>query len=265
MAKNDDLLAKLKAKKKNKRSEDVPRKETKQLLSRKAPKDESTAKRRGLISKGYEEVEANAKRLERIREQAGNRIYRTWIPDRETKEFRFLNEEPITFYEHRVQFGNSKRPEFVTCLGDDCPLCQIADGRRIAKSRFVGAFLVIDRSEYVSQSGQNKGQTMKDIPRLYVEGQMVLSQLEVFHKKQGLTKREYDITRNDKVKTIVPNDPSSLSKSDKKLVNELLEKAGVSSIDELIVKQIEAQTYSQEELADRFGTEDSSSSKLRSL
>ena len=112
MAKKADAIAKLLAKKKKNESsvEGAKQGETQKLLSRKAPKNESSKiARQGLINKGYDEVEANQKRLERLREQAGNRVYRTWIPDGEMKQFRFLNEEPITFYEHRVQIGNTKR------------------------------------------------------------------------------------------------------------------------------------------------------------
>jgi len=245
----------------------------KKLLSKASKKNKggASAETVSLIRKGFDAVKENAKRIERERELASNRLYRTWLPDGEPKVFRFVNEEPITFYEHRVQLPNYKRPEFYTCLGEDCPLCAVADGRYIGKSRFVGAFLVIDRSEYEIKSGPNKGRKVKNQPRLYVEGQQTLSSLAQFsakyESKGGLTGRDFEITRNDKARTIIPGEREKMSKEDQKTIKELLEKHGVKDVDALIVQQIEMQTLSREELEERFGTDEDERpvSKMRKI
>lgn len=267
----------LKKKKKKKEAESDNEKSTK-LISKggslkKANKSKySELAKTGLISKGYSAVKQNQKRIEEAREQAGKRLFRMWLPDGETKVLRFINEEPLTYMEHRVQPPGQKRPQFYTCIGEDCPLCAVADGRRISKARFVGAYLVIDRDEFTYKQGPRKGETVKDQPRLFVEGQQTLSQLQIHSEKKGLTNRDYEITRTDKSRTIIADDKSPLSKKDKKTIKELLKRHEVDTVDELLMQQIELQTFTAEELKEKIGfslddddDDDLVSSKLRNF
>lgn len=264
------VLDKLKKKKDENKKGAKSEVKKKKLLSRKSDDDEdsgSHADVSALANKGYESVTANQRRIDQAKEQAGNKVYRTWLPDGETKTFRFHNSSPITWNEHRVQLPGNKFPIFVTCLaplGEGCHACDVADGKIVAKSRFVGGYLVQDRDKYKIKSGERKGEVVKDSPRLFVEGQNTLNLLAI-HAKKGLTERDYEITRTDKSRAIVPCDKAPLSKSDKKIIKELLDKHEVESVDELILQHLEMQTYTNEQLEELLGGVKSTKSVSKKL
>src|SRR3712207_8915743 len=71
-------------------------------------------------------------------------LFRSEIP------IRFLTDEPICFYEHTKRV-NGKITN-IPCIGDGCPECESGD-----KPRFVGAFLVLDRTELEYEERDKNG------------------------------------------------------------------------------------------------------------
>lgn len=248
-----NILDKLKKKKAKEESEKKDKK-----LFKKSKKEDSSEDNmsmvKSLVRKGYEAVKENSQRQKERLSRFQGRLRRTWIPNGGTKRFIFLNEEPLTWREHRVKLPGSRFTEMITCTGDGCHLCAIADGKAISYSQFVGGYIVIDTEPYVIQSGPNKGKTIENGVYLYVEGQMALSQLDKMSEKFGLTKYIWECSKENKTRTYIPDKKlKKLSPEQKKAVADVLKEAGVKNVDALILKQVEMQTYSNEYLEERFG------------
>ena len=149
-----------------------------------------------LFNRGYKKVREEVSRQEKNREKAGKRLWRFFISSDEEATVHFLNEEPISFYEHTIKSVNSSGEEtysYHMCTGEDCPFC--ADGNRPS---FKGAFLIEDKRpfEYTDSSGKKKKGNSRLL--LYVAGTKVLSQLDRISGRYGLTKRDYIIIRTGK-------------------------------------------------------------------
>src|SRR3712207_9004525 len=93
-------------------------------------------------------------------------LFRSEIP------IRFLTDEPICFYEHTKRV-NGKITN-IPCIGDGCPECESGD-----KPRFVGAFLVLDRSEEHTSELQS---------RQYLVCRLLLEKKKYNNKKIPITK-----------------------------------------------------------------------------
>lgn len=148
------------------------------------------------INRGFKVVKQEQERKE---EEAKNRQGKLWRvffgknSDEDTEiPIHFLTDEPICFYEHTKQVGGKFNN--YPCEGNDCPHCEDGD-----KPRFVGAFLVIDHTEYSYDERDDKGNktgktlTGKDNIKLLVRGQNDLSTLDRLNSKYGLLDREWTI------------------------------------------------------------------------
>jgi hypothetical protein len=150
-------------------------------------------KSKGLFSTGYNAVEAEKKRQEENRAKMGNSIWRFFIKDDgDEAEVRFLNELPVTFYEHTVKnvVNGKERYDSVICTNEGCDLCDSGD-----KPTFKGAYLVYDKRPVDYKDKDGKEKHLDGQIRLYVQGTRVLSQLKRYSEKYGLTNRPYTIVR----------------------------------------------------------------------
>lgn len=150
------------------------------------------------IQRGFKAVKEEERRRELAREQRQGKLWRVFFPKDADDDFeipiRFLTDEPICYYEH-TKFINGKVQNY-TCTGDGCPHC--ADGD---KPRFVGAFLVIDRTEFEYDERDDKGNKTgrklkgKDRLKLLVRGQTDLASLDRLNSKYGLLDRDWTVYR----------------------------------------------------------------------
>lgn len=148
------------------------------------------------IKRGFKAVKQEAERREEEKKNRVGKLWRVFFPKDADDEFeipiRFLTDEPICFYEH-TKFINGKVSNH-TCTGDGCPHC--ADGD---KPRFVGAFLVIDRTEFEyderDSNGNKTGKKVqgKDRLKLIVRGQTDLASLDRLNSKYGLLDRDWAV------------------------------------------------------------------------
>lgn len=150
------------------------------------------------LKRGFKAVKEEERRREQAREQRQGKLWRVFFPKEADDEFeipiRFLTDEPICYYEH-TKYVNGKVSNY-TCTGDGCPHC--ADGD---KPRFVGAFLVIDRTEFEYDERDDKGNKTgkkikgKDRLKLLVRGQTDLASLDRLNSKYGLLDRDWTVYR----------------------------------------------------------------------
>lgn len=154
-----------------------------------------------LIKRGFKAVKEEEKRKEQLKEQRQGKLWRLFFPKDAGGDFeipvRFLTDEPVCFYEHTDYAGG--KVTNTTCTGDGCPAC--ASG---SKPRFVGAFLVIDRTEFEYEERDDKGNKTgkkikgKDRLKLLVRGSQDLAQLDRLASKYGLLDRDWNIYKTGK-------------------------------------------------------------------
>lgn len=144
----------------------------------------------GLFKRGYEASRAEKERQDKARENMGRKLWRFFLKDDgDEADLRFLNGEPVNFYEHNIRRGENRFEQF-TCTGDNCPFC--ADGD---KPTYKGAYLVIDRRPYEYTDKNGKKQKGRNQVRLFVQGMKVVSQLDRLHSRYGITNRDVTMVR----------------------------------------------------------------------
>lgn len=146
------------------------------------------------IRRGYKAVKEEEARRERAREEMKGKLWRVFFPKNADEDFEipvvFLTDEPICYKEHVIR--ENGKIENHTCTEDSsCPYCAEGD-----KPRFVGAFLVVDRSEVeVKDKKTKKTKIVKDRLKLLVRGTTDLAKLERLDRKYGLTDIEWAIMK----------------------------------------------------------------------
>lgn len=148
------------------------------------------------IKRGFKAVKQEEKRREEERKNRQGKLWRVFFPKNADDDFeipiRFLTDEPICYYEHTKNVAG--KWQNYLCVGEGCPHC--ADGD---KPRFVGAFLVIDRTEFEYDERDNKGNKTgkkiqgKDRLKLLVRGQTDLASLDRLNSKYGLLDRDWAV------------------------------------------------------------------------
>lgn len=144
------------------------------------------------MRRGYKAVKEEEDRRAKIREEMKGKLWRVFFPKDADEDFEipvvFLTNEPLCYREHII--NSAGRISQHTCTeDDDCPYC--AEGN---KPRFVGAFLVVDRSTYETTDKKTKKKTkVKDRLKLLVRGTTDLAKLERLDKKYGLLNKEFNI------------------------------------------------------------------------
>lgn len=144
------------------------------------------------IRRGYKAVKEEEERREKAREEMRGKLWRLFFPKNADEDFEipvvFLTDEPLCYREHTVNVGG-KISQYTCTEDDNCPYC--AEGN---KPRFVGAFLVVDRSEFeVKDKQTGKTRKVKDRLKLLVRGTTDLAKLERLNKKYGLLDKEFNI------------------------------------------------------------------------
>lgn len=148
------------------------------------------------IKRGFKAVKQEEKRREEERKNRQGKLWRVFFPKNADDDFeipiRFLTDEPICYYEHTKNVAG--KWQNYLCVGEGCPHC--ADGD---KPRFVGAFLVIDRTEFEYDEKDDKGNKTgkkiqgKDRLKLLVRGQTDLASLDRLNSKYGLLDRDWAV------------------------------------------------------------------------
>lgn len=147
------------------------------------------------FKRGFKAVKEEEQRREQMKELMQGKLWRVFFPKDADEDYeipvRFLTDEPICYSEHSLKVNG----KFVNayCEGDGCPHC--ADGN---KPRFVGAFLVIDRTEYSYKNKEGKQVEGKDRVKLLVRGTQDLAVLDRLNTKYGLTGRDWTIYKTGK-------------------------------------------------------------------
>jgi hypothetical protein len=157
--------------------------------------------KRPAIKRGFKAVKEEEKRREEQKKASQGKLWRIFFPKDADEDFeipvRFLTEEPVCFYEHSLKVNG----KFInaTCTGDGCKHCDDGD-----KPRFVGAFLVIDRTEFEYDERDAKGNKTgkkakgKDRLKLLVRGSQDLAQLDKLNSKHGLLDRDWNVYKTGK-------------------------------------------------------------------
>jgi hypothetical protein len=199
--------------------------------------------KRPAVKRGFKAVKEEEKRREQAREASKGKLWRIFFPKDADEDFeipvRFLTDEPVCFHEHSRKV-NGKFTN-VTCTGDDCEEC--ADGD---KPRFVGAFLVLDRTEFTYEERDEKGNKTgkklkgKDRLKLLVRGSQDLAKLDKLNSKHGLLDRDWTVYKTGKDTTTTWNfDKGDLDEmSAKELKNILPEKYRGKDFYEIVEEQI---------------------------
>jgi len=161
-------------------------------------KQEEKIMKKSLFKRGFKAVKEEQERVEREKRERQGKLWRVFFPKGVNEDYeipiRFLTDEPICFYEHTKRV-NGKITN-IPCIGDGCPECESGD-----KPRFVGAFLVLDRTEFEyeerDKNGNKTGKKVKgkDRVKLLVRGQTDLAQLAKLNRKYGLLDRDWAISK----------------------------------------------------------------------
>ncbi len=146
------------------------------------------------LKRGFSAVKQEQQRREEERNNRQGKLWRVFFPKGAGDDYeipiRFLTDEPVCYYEH-TKMVNGKVQNY-TCTGENCPHCKDGD-----KPRFVGAFLVIDRTEFEyderDEQGNKTGRKVKgkDRLKLLVRGQTDLASLDRLNSKYGLLDRDW--------------------------------------------------------------------------
>lgn len=147
-----------------------------------------------LFSRGYDPIQEESKRQQEQIDNMGKKLFRFFIGDGSDEVFiRFLNEEPINFYEHTypVKKGDKTYYENKLCLRENCPHCQEGN-----KPSHKSAFLVYDYRSFKNKDDE----VIEGSIKLYVVGVKLATNIATLKSKYGLTDRDYGITRNGKEK-----------------------------------------------------------------
>lgn len=204
-----------------------------------------------LFGRGFNVVEEESKRREMAQESRKGKLYRFFFGKNvDEVEIDFLTEEPICYNEHSVKVGENFNQ--IPCIGDGCPYCK--EGR----PRFVGAWLIVDHSEYQAkvydENGVDTGKkkTVKDRIKLLVRGTTDASSLKRLSEKYGLTNRPYTVTKTGTGKNTKwdfdRGEPRELSKDYiKQLREQLPEKLRNLDFYKIVELQISDDEQSKEE------------------
>lgn len=216
-----------------------------------------------LVKRGFKAVKEEEKRREEIKKNKQGKLWRVFFPSNADEDFeipiRFLTDEPVCFYEHTRKV-NGKFTN-IPCSGDNCKEC--ADGD---KPRFVGAFLVIDRTEFEYDERDDKGNktgkkvTGKDRLKLLVRGSQDLAKLDKLNTKYGLLDRDWNVYKTGKDTSTTWNfDRGDVEEwTEEELANILPEKYRDTDLYDIVEEQIMG---SEDE--DNSNDEDDSTSKSK--
>ena len=178
--------------------------------------------KKSIFRRGYKALEEEKKRQESF--QSGkSSIYRLYVKEGEANIV-FLTEEPVNFYEHIVRNTRNGKEYFdnVTCLGDNCHLCDDGD-----RPSFKSAWLVLDLRPYEYEDKKTgKRKTIDKQLKLYVVGTKTAGVLQRKSQRYGLLNTEYILERiGKKTDTTYTLDKEGKYDVDESEINEMLPEA----------------------------------------
>lgn len=158
---------------------------------------------------------------------------RVWIPPEQTKQFIFLDDDPVTYWEHQFKYGGNWR-NWRPCVthngfGPECPICEAYEDRY---PYFVGLFSVIEMTPFFTKKTQEEiNYTRKIFPAKKggKEKPGVLKKLERLKGKHGRLKGlVFDVHRSgkktesvgDEFELVEKVDPDKIEEYGKKLLGE---------------------------------------------
>jgi hypothetical protein len=101
---------------------------------------------------------------------------------------RFLDDKPLTFYQHRVFDAGLKQGQGghrnLTCMRQDCPLCKAGN-----KPRYVGAYRII----HIDSTEKNGTVAPKE--KIFLKGVNALAVLDKKNQKKRLTSENMEVER----------------------------------------------------------------------
>ena len=174
---------------------------------------------KSLFKRGFKALEEEKKRQSEYQKNKSG-IYRMYLKEGEANII-FLTEEPVNFYEHSVRNTRNGKEYFdsVTCLGDDCHLCNTGD-----RPSFKSAWLILDLRPYEyedKKTGQRK--TLEKQLKLYVVGTKTAGVLQRKSQRYGLLNTEYILERIGKnTDTTYTLDKEGKYDVDESEINEML-------------------------------------------
>ena len=174
---------------------------------------------KSLFKRGFKALEEEKKRQSEYQKNKSG-IYRMYLKEGEANIV-FLTEEPVNFYEHNVRNTRNGKEYFdsVTCLGDDCHLCNTGD-----RPSFKSAWLILDLRPYEyedKKTGQRK--TLEKQLKLYVVGTKTAGVLQRKSQRYGLINTEYILERiGKKTDTTYTLDKEGKYDVDESEINEML-------------------------------------------
>jgi hypothetical protein len=147
--------------------------------------------------RGYDGLAREEERKKKRDEQKAKGIRRLWLPIEAAMVAMFVTNDPFCFWEHQLKIGGDWK-NWVTCVKglegySFCPICKLADKIKKFWRSYVGAYKIIDRSEWTDRDGNKR----KDTPKLLVAKK---DSLAIFRnqakKREGMRGREYDVFRS---------------------------------------------------------------------
>lgn len=141
------------------------------------------------IKRGFKAVKEEEQRKEKAKEASQGRLWRIFFPRDADEDHEipvtFLTDEPVCYHEHNIKVQG--KIENHACVGEGCKYCDEGD-----RPRFVGAFLVVDHTEFKREERDAKGNKTgkkvkdKDKVKLLVRGSTDLAKLDKLNKRKGL-------------------------------------------------------------------------------
>lgn len=174
---------------------------------------------KNLFKRGFKALEEEKKRQSEYQHNK-SAIYRMYLKEGEANIV-FLTEEPVNFYEHNVRNTRNGKEYFdnVTCLGDDCHLCNTGD-----RPSFKSAWLILDLRPYEYEDKKTgKRKTLEKQLKLYVVGTKTAGVLQRKSQRYGLLNTEYILERiGKKTDTTYTLDKEGKYDVDESEINEML-------------------------------------------
>jgi hypothetical protein len=128
------------------------------------------------------------KRNEEIQKSIGKGLSYFSLKDEETAVIRFLDDRPLTFYQHRVWDSSLKNGQGgyrnLTCSRKNCPLCKAGN-----RPRYVGAYRIIHID------AEDKNGKIAPREKIFLKGVNTLSVLEKKNQKKALSSENMEVER----------------------------------------------------------------------
>ena len=155
---------------------------------------------KGIFKRGYGALEEEQARSKKFKEQIGKKLFSFFLTEQSDEaDIRFLTEDPLTCYVHRLQETRNGKLTYSTYVcprnGGENPNEECYDCNNTGRASFGAAYLIIDKRPYTYKDKDGKEVTRESSIKVYICGVSVAGQISRLSKKHGLTNRDYTISR----------------------------------------------------------------------